>query len=455
MKPTEPFEDRLPAALADLAQPLTSDYLPDLLVRTRRVRQRPAWTFPERWIPMTVITRRAPGTSIRGLRVAMGLSVAILLALILAIGMLLAIGSAPPSLVVAPRNGVIAYSFKGDIWLADADGGAPRLLVGGPTVDEGPWWSRDGTRLVFVRVVDGGEQLVSVDPAGADLRLLTQEPVTGMTWYDWSPDSRQIVIAHGPASDGNSSLALGAADGSGITPLETGMGAAFPSFHPDGSKILFRGFRDGVAGLYTVPAEGGEVSGPYRQSDTTTDFYRTWGDKFDLLEPSWSPDGAWIAYHNVDRVPLAGVDGDAAFRVHVMRADGSQHRLIEVSPESDDEWGAAWSPDGAALAIKTIDAVPAAQDVLGRPAVQVAVVPAVGGSPLELLPPITSALTSTDLSPADPLSTTALWSPDGGRILGVDEGSGTAHVIDVRTGESKAMPWRAEAGHSWQPLFDE
>src|SRR6188472_3643021 len=117
MTPIERFEDRLPAALADLAQPLSSDYLPDLLVRTRRERQRPAWTFPERWIPMTVITRRASPSTLGGLRVALGLGAALLLALIIAIGMLLATGSAPTSLVTAPRNGLIAYQLDGDIWV--------------------------------------------------------------------------------------------------------------------------------------------------------------------------------------------------------------------------------------------------------------------------------------------------------------------------------------------------
>src|SRR6188472_257964 len=117
MNPNEPFEERLSSALADLVQPLSSDYLPDLVVRTRRVRQRPAWTFPERWFPMTVITRRASPSTLGGLRVALGLGAAILLALIIAIGMLLATGSAPTSLVTAPRNGLIAYQLDGDIWV--------------------------------------------------------------------------------------------------------------------------------------------------------------------------------------------------------------------------------------------------------------------------------------------------------------------------------------------------
>ena len=41
---------------ADTAAPRTPDYTPDILLRAARVRQRPRWTFLERWLPMSVTT---------------------------------------------------------------------------------------------------------------------------------------------------------------------------------------------------------------------------------------------------------------------------------------------------------------------------------------------------------------------------------------------------------------
>ena len=46
------FEQDLPALLADLYLAGTPDYRDDLVQQVARVRQRPAWTFPERWLPM-------------------------------------------------------------------------------------------------------------------------------------------------------------------------------------------------------------------------------------------------------------------------------------------------------------------------------------------------------------------------------------------------------------------
>src|SRR5258705_7065046 len=54
----ERFENRLPAMLDELAVPRLPDYADDLFARTAATRQRPGWTFPERWLPMSTITAR-------------------------------------------------------------------------------------------------------------------------------------------------------------------------------------------------------------------------------------------------------------------------------------------------------------------------------------------------------------------------------------------------------------
>src|SRR5262245_54119602 len=52
MTPIDRFERELPASLADLGESRPPDYLTDILGRTARTRQRPAWASPERWLPM-------------------------------------------------------------------------------------------------------------------------------------------------------------------------------------------------------------------------------------------------------------------------------------------------------------------------------------------------------------------------------------------------------------------
>jgi hypothetical protein len=50
--------DQLHAALGDVGGPARPDYLPDIVAQAGRIRQRPAWTFPERWLPMDIAVRR-------------------------------------------------------------------------------------------------------------------------------------------------------------------------------------------------------------------------------------------------------------------------------------------------------------------------------------------------------------------------------------------------------------
>ena len=99
------FED----VLADLAQPAYPDYIDDVLAQATTGSQRPAWTFPERWLPMGTDhsnrpIRARPAVAQRSASLAL---LALLAAAILAV----AIGTqqrlAPPYGPAA--NGLIVY----------------------------------------------------------------------------------------------------------------------------------------------------------------------------------------------------------------------------------------------------------------------------------------------------------------------------------------------------------
>ena len=55
------FEQDLPALVSDLyGGGMMPDYRDDILRTTVGTRQRPAWTFPERWLPVDLAARRWP-----------------------------------------------------------------------------------------------------------------------------------------------------------------------------------------------------------------------------------------------------------------------------------------------------------------------------------------------------------------------------------------------------------
>lgn len=142
-------EPRLSELLADLAAPALPDYTDDVLARTAGIRQRPRWTLLERWLPMGVLAQRSvyiPRIPWRTVIVA-----ALLLVTLAAI--LAWAGSqrrAAPPFGLA-RNGLIMYAVDGDLRTWNPDTGTTATILSGPTDDFTGIFSRDGTKLAFLR----------------------------------------------------------------------------------------------------------------------------------------------------------------------------------------------------------------------------------------------------------------------------------------------------------------
>ena len=123
------FEEALRLALQEDAGTAQTDYLTDILVQTVASRQRPAWTYPSRWLPMSVITSRAAAVP----RVPVRALIAVGLIALLIIGGLAFAGSRPkvPPPFGLAGDGLMAYSWTGDIRSVDLATGKQATIVGG------------------------------------------------------------------------------------------------------------------------------------------------------------------------------------------------------------------------------------------------------------------------------------------------------------------------------------
>ena len=116
----------------DRAAPRTPDYLDDLLRQTARTRQRPAWTFPERWLPMVAIRPVRPPSPRFPVRIVGDSSPSCSSPWSWARARVA--GSQPhlPAPFGLARNGRVAYAAGGDIYTADPRPGAAKAVVTGP-----------------------------------------------------------------------------------------------------------------------------------------------------------------------------------------------------------------------------------------------------------------------------------------------------------------------------------
>jgi Tol biopolymer transport system component len=423
------FEQDMPALLADTYLAGIPDYRDDLVQQVARVRQRPAWTFPGRWLPMDLVTTRVPTTRIPWRQIG----VLALLALLLAAALAIYAGSQQtrlPAPFGPAGNGLIAYAADGDIFTADPVSGVTTAIVASPETDVGPRFSRDGTRILFEREVADGSQLYVVKPDGSGLTLLTPAPMTlteselGEPWeqYQFSPDGRSVLIAE------SGGLVLAASDGSGSPiRIQTGMTVTEPSFRPpDGREILFVGRLVGANhGLFAVDPSSGDVR---------TIFQAPLG--FDLAGANWSPDGSRIAYWMWGG---PGSEGGVTARTHIISADGTGDRLLDVPPGAFWMMGSDWSNDGTRLFLLRGYSI-------GIDAARPAIVPA-DGSSLGVEIPYPGSIIGECCGYFE-------WAPDDSVILGrsADESGRPDQqiIIDPEALTYRTAPWTSTSDPAWQ-----
>ena len=324
--------------------------LGDVLARTARTRRRSAWRIPERWIPMSAITSRfatSPGVPWRTIAVA-----ALLIALIA--GALLVAGSlrqrVPPPFGPA-ANGTVYFSVNGDLMAADSPTGTPRKILAGDTVDNGPLLSPDGTKMVFVRGLIGGEkaQLWTAAPDVSAPRKLVDAP--GIGWAEWSPQSDTLAVLR---DDSTSTILMVDATNGSTREINTGLAAVSGVLWrpPDGAQLSFRA-RDSSDrwGIYVIGRDGSGLQRLDLDAGFESDpgYLSMSGTYFE--GHIWSPDGSMIVYHGPE--PTSGTSTTDHQRNHVATVDRAGKvtgdRVLEFDPTADDEVAPAWLDDNSIL----------------------------------------------------------------------------------------------------------
>ncbi len=321
------FERALPGILADLGAGPTDDYS-QLLARTARTRQRPAWSFLERWLPMDIAVRPAPAV-ITPRRLA-ALVALLLLASLVGIGLLAGSRpSVPPPFGLA-RNGSIVYSDpQGRIWLGDPVTLKSRVLVDSPDNDEA-LFSPDGGRLLYTHHRGPSDVDIIVARAdGSEPRVITPSPIGGTGLMQWAPDSRSIVLAIGGttrilrydadrqadptvlADDPDESLRIG----------ERSIAQVQHVFRPPaGNEVLTIGRTKGHDTLIVTSLDGGQKTVIF--DDPTFE---------DIINATWSSDGNRIAFNGArtgERYPYHTwiIDSDGSGLRRLFRGLPGPHR---------------------------------------------------------------------------------------------------------------------------------
>ena len=422
------FERELPALLEDLYLGPTPDYRHEVLAKAVRARQRPAWTFPGRWLPMDITTRTIPVARLPLRQFAI---LALLVAL-LAAALAAYVGSQRriPAPFGPARNGVIPYIADGNIYVGDPVTGKTRMLVSSPrgTNPSAPGFSPDGTRMAFFRDVQSGPLVdqVPVDmyvvrDDGSDLRRITESPFKKVVWATWTPDGRSLAVIH--TEDGVNQLDLLDPDGK-RAPLRLDAAAGADSIQfrpPDGKEMLFRALVDRKYGLFAMNLDGTNKR-TIEEPTVPLDLDQH------LNYLAYTADGARILYQSA--VPVEHPDG--CCQLWVMNADGSDRHRFVHDPGAGWEGEAVVSPDGRWVAFNSV--------IDGRSTQRVAVVRADGTGPVIRTGPELTSIAHW------------VWSPDSTKILMMPDegGTGSGYLLDPFGGPATSLPWKSDLDIDWQ-----
>ena len=214
------------------------------------------------------------------------------------------------------------------LFIANIDGSGERQLTRDSVDLEDPAWSPDGKSLAYVRL-DGAKNslhVMNIDGTG-DRRLSppTQSPIHPA----WMPDGQSILYCTNddldPPRKNNAEIyRVDVANGRVTTVISGGVNT-YPVPSPDGRKIVFRKMVDTNSEVFVA-----DIDGKNLKNLTDHPAFEGW--------PAWSPDGRQIAF---------AANRNSAYQIFVMNADGSGVKLVA----NTEGRGTApkWSPDGKTL----------------------------------------------------------------------------------------------------------
>jgi dipeptidyl aminopeptidase/acylaminoacyl peptidase len=425
------FENRLPALLDELATPRLPDYADDLFARTAATRQRPGWTFPERWLPMSVFTRTLAGAP----RIPWRLGALVALLAVAAIVAVLVSGALvherPAPYGPAGNGQILFVNSNGQIVAGDPATGTTTTLVSSGLGISNPIFSQDGTRFAFIQPTTHGLGLFVGDLGGGAPIEVSTNGFSNPTFLGWSGRSDRILMVD---NDGVMLLfdttrpgpPTNLSDLANVGPVDIGPSYNFNSAHafrpPFGDEIMF--VDSSSHSLMAVHADGSDRRVLLDHETSTVPYV-------DVNGAEWSPDGSQLV------LMLDLPDSPGLWRLFILNADGTGFRRLGKNP-LDNYNSPKWSPDGTKIGFQYWTSLTADD---GQGFHGIGVLDLATGSLRDLGPMQNNGFTTWE------------WSPDGTSILELPgDGSNKMHIVDVATGQWTTTPWTSVDPINWQRI---
>ena len=346
MTAPERFEQDLPRLLAQLAPGTRPDYRDSLVETVERTPQRPAWTFPGRWLPVDITAQRVGPASAFRVPITLLLVAALLGVALFAI----AVASRPdlPAPFGPAENGRIVYASAGDLYVLESEGATAPAPAwrGRPTIATLTSRATGDKLTVPARRGNRDDRCTPCARTGPT-RARVAGPLVGLDWPAWSADGSRIAFTQRPG--GMPSVSVADAATGAIRDLASQARPSQPLLwrpgHPD--ELLYRGMTDdGHYRLELVNVATGSVrpldipSGAGRTRSTSTS---SW--------PTGRPMGVGWSSRSASGVAAPGAVPSTTSKIVDVADDGTVTgiRPFIHDPAADYEYFGSFTPDGTSV----------------------------------------------------------------------------------------------------------
>ena len=371
---------------------------------------------------------------------------------------------------------LIVFSYAGDLWSVDRDGGHAARLTTGTGIETDPVFSPDGNTIAFTGEYDGNTDVFVMPAVGGVPKRLTYHPQADAA-VGWTPDGKSVIFRSNRESTSPRYTKLFKVSLEGGLPTALPLPMAFSGkYSADGKRFAYSPV--GGASPFNYAAyvawrnyRGGLASSVWIADMATLDVVKVPRERSNNFNPMWVDNQVYFLSDRNGPVSLYRFDPATKSLTEVVKNDGADIRSASAAPGGIvyDRFGELFLYDTASGQARRISVDVSADLPEVRPRISPADrdiqnfrisptgVRAVFEAHGDIFTVPAKESTTRDITGTPgAMEREPAWSPDGQSIAYFSDESGQ-YALHVRSqtgaGEVKKFPLANEATYYFRPVW--